>query len=66
MGWDWVLRDNDLLRNLDARPFGLPDRLLLQVVYLVWEPLNEQTFIQFANTWRHSARDGAENWVQLE
>lgn len=50
MGWDWVLRDNDLLRNLDARPFDLPDRLMLQVVYLVWEPLNEQAFIQFANT----------------
>lgn len=38
MGWDRILRDDGLLRNLDARPFGLPDRLLLQVVYLVWEP----------------------------
>ena len=55
MGWDRVLRD-DLPRNLDARPFGLPDWLLLQVVYLVREPLNEQAFIQFANSWASRPR----------
>ena len=48
--------DDDLPRNLDARPFGLPDWLLLQVVYLVWEPLNEQAFIQFANSWASRPR----------
>lgn len=56
MGWDRVLRDDDLPRNLDARPFGLPDWLLLQVVYLVWKPLNEQAFIQFANSWASRPR----------
>ena len=40
MGRDRVLRDEGLFRNLDARPFGLPDRLLLQVVHLMQEPPN--------------------------
>ena len=56
IGRNWVLRDDGLLRNLGARPFGLPDRFLLQVVYLVWEPLNEQSFIQFANSWASHLR----------
>ena len=39
MGYDRVSRDDGLLGNLDARPFGLPDRLLLQVVSLIQGPL---------------------------
>ena len=44
MGRNRVLRDDSLLRNLDARPFGPPDWLLLQVVSLMQGPLNEQSF----------------------
>ena len=44
MGRNRVLRDDGLLGNLDARPFGLPDRLLLQVVYLMRRLLDELTF----------------------
>lgn len=56
MGWNRVLRDGGLPRNLDARAFGLPDRLLLQVVSLIQGPLNEQAFIQFANSWASRLR----------
>lgn len=56
MGWNRVLRDDGLLRNLDAHPFGLPDWLLLQVVSLIQGPLNEQAFIQFANSWASHLR----------
>lgn len=56
MGRNRVLRDDGLLRNLDARPFGLPDWLLLQVVSLMQGPLNEQAFIQFANSWASHLR----------
>ena len=44
MGRNRVLRDDGLFRNLDAGPFGLPNRLLLQVVYLMQKPLDEQSF----------------------
>ena len=35
MGRNRILRDDGLLRNLDARAFGVPDWLLLQVVSLI-------------------------------
>ena len=56
MGRNRVLRDDGLPRNLDARAFGVPDRLLLQVVSLIQGPLNEQVFIQFANSWASRLR----------
>lgn len=46
MSRNLVLRDDGLLGNLDTRPFGLPDRLLLQVVSLMRGPRNERAFIQ--------------------
>ena len=49
MGYDRVLRDDGLLGNLDARPFGLPDRLLLQVVSLIQGPLEERPAVSGIN-----------------
>lgn len=51
MGRNRVLHDDGLLGNLDARPFGLPDRLLLQVFSLMREPPKGAALFQNVNSW---------------
>ena len=50
MGRNRVLRDDGLPRNLDARPFGLPDQLLLQVVSLMRKLATRTTVVQVINS----------------
>lgn len=56
MGRDRVLRDDGLFRNLDARPFRLPDRFLLQVVSLMQEPPNGASPVRGVNSWASHLR----------
>ena len=56
MGRNRALCDDGLLRNLDARLFGVSDRPLLQVVPTKRESLSWLAFVQSVNLWASQPR----------